>query len=141
MRTKERPLNVAKLLKDANYYVNLVVLSVPQELSIFSIKYRYRELKRLGHLLARFTKKSSHDETYESIERNLEALSASGLFDRFFVYTRVKNGFEGNIFEPHQRELMLEAFKKGRSRIAENNAEELMGPMDKEIRDANFPIR
>lgn len=56
MRKKETPLKTAELLKNAGYFANLVAIATPYEVSLNSIKHRYKELKRLG-LPTRYTKK------------------------------------------------------------------------------------
>jgi adenylate kinase family enzyme len=119
MRTKEVPLSTARMLKDAGYNTNLVVISAPYELSMLSLEYRYNELKKLG-VLARYTKKSSHDEAYRNIENTLIELSNSDLFNKFYVYLRTAQGFEENIFEAIQKEQMLEVFSQGRLRQLED---------------------
>jgi UDP-N-acetylglucosamine kinase len=119
MRTKEVPLSTAQMLKKADYSVDLVVVSAPYELSLMSLEYRYEEIKRLGGF-ARYTKKESHDEAYKNIEGTLRALSGNGLFHRFRVYLRTPQGFKENIFEPEQRERMMEVFNAGRDRPLED---------------------
>ncbi|MCK9351381.1 MAG: zeta toxin family protein [Candidatus Paceibacterota bacterium] len=120
MRKKEVPMKTAKMLDDAGYETNLVVISTPYELSLRSLEYRYNELRRLGQP-ARFTKKESHDEAYENIEGTLSDLVATELFKRFFIYKRYDGGFEENIFETEQKENVLPIFREGRLRTLEHN--------------------
>ena len=119
MRTKNVPLSTAKILKEAGYSVNLVVVSTPYELSLLSLEYRYQELKKLGGF-ARYTKKSSHDEAYQNIESTLVELSNDGLFNKFYVYQRTTEGFQEYIFKPEQRKEMLQIFNNGRERQIED---------------------
>lgn len=125
MRTIASPLETAKSLKDNNYFTNLAVVSTPYELSLLSIQNRYNESKRIG-APARFTKQTSHDETYKKIEENLTEILNANLFDRLFVYQRVENGFKENVFEPSQKELMLKVFTEGRKRKVEDREKDLL---------------
>jgi hypothetical protein len=140
MRTKEAPLATAKMLKDSDYSVNLVVVSTPYELSLLSLKYRYNELKRLGGI-ARYTKKSSHDEAYENIESTLKALSGNGLFQKFYVYQRIADGFKENAFGPEQKEKMLETFNAGRNRQLEDQEKKPVHFVNSEIKSHSFPVK
>lgn len=129
MRKKEVPFNTARMLRDAGYYINLAVLSVPYEVSLHSLMYRYEELKRLG-LPARFTRKESHDEAFQNIEGALEALIRSELFDRLYLFKRCAGGFEQSTFESEQKENIMQEFREGRGHIAENR-EKQMSLVDK----------
>lgn len=119
MRTKDAPAKTAKILKDAGYSTDLVVVSAPYELSLLSLEYRYNEVKKMGGF-ARFTKKSSHDEAYRNINDTLVALSGDSLFSKFRVYQRTSNGFKENIFNPDEADKMMEAFNTGRERKLED---------------------
>lgn len=119
MRRKEVPLQTAKKLHDSGYDVNLAVVSTPYELSLLSLDYRYKELKRLGQP-ARFTKKESHDEAYGNLESNVTELVASGLFNKIYIYKRNPDGFEENVFNSEQREFILKSFTEGRHRSLED---------------------
>jgi UDP-N-acetylglucosamine kinase len=134
LRTKEAPIKTAEMLKGLLYSVNLVVISAPYELSLMSIEYRYNEIKELGGF-ARHTKKSSHDETFNKIEGTLEYLIDTKLFDKFFVYQREMNSFRENIFNADEKDLILEIFQKGRSRIVTEKEKELIGSLSSEMRE------
>lgn len=140
MRTKEAPLTTAKILKEADYAVNLVVVSAPYELSLLSLEYRYNEIKKLGGF-ARYTKKSSHDEAYKNIGDTLTALSGNGLFGEFRVYLRTPHGFEENIFSPEQKEEMMQTFSKGRERPLEDQEKNPTRFVNGELGKRTFPIK
>lgn len=118
MRKKEIPLRTALMSNDVGYSVNLIVISAPYELSLLSLEYRYKELKRLG-APARFTKKESHDESFRNIENTLLYLINSRLFKRFFVYKRYLDRFAESVFEQEQKENFLQDFREGRMRLVE----------------------
>ena len=113
MRKKEVPMKTAEMLHHDGYTVNLVVISTPYEVSLMSLEYRYKELKKLGQP-ARFTKKESHDEAYQNIESTVEDLVRSPFFKKFFIYTRSKGMFSEATFEAEEKENVLQNFKKGR---------------------------
>lgn len=115
MRRKEVPYNTAHMLREKGYSVTLAVVSVPYELSLLSLTYRYEELKKRG-MPARFTKKESHDEAFNNIENTLEELVSSDLFDEFRVYKRHLHDFIRETFDQEHREGVIQAFKEGRLR-------------------------
>ncbi|MDO8659315.1 MAG: zeta toxin family protein [Candidatus Parcubacteria bacterium] len=124
LRRREVSLNTAKIMKDANYSVNLAVVSTPYELSLLSLQYRYEELKKLGQP-ARFTKKESHDEAFRNSEETLRALVDSGFFSKFFVYKRHLGGFAENVFTKEQKDMVLNSFLEGRMRKVENSEKDV----------------
>lgn len=119
MRKTDVPMRTATMLHEAGYFINLVVISTPYELSLKSLEYRYQELKKLGQP-ARFTKRDSHDEAYRNLEGTLVSLFESQLFKRFFVYTRDYSGFKESIFEVGEQGEALQIFKEGRSDLLDN---------------------
>ena len=139
MRTKEAPLSTAQKLKDADYLLNLVAISAPSKLSLLSLEYRYNELKRLGGM-ARYTKRSSHDEAYEKIEDTIGVLSATQLFDRYDIYLRTAQGFEKRTFGPEEAKQMMEIFIAGRQRKLEDQEEKIIH-LNQEFENHNFPVK
>lgn len=131
MRNKNVPMTTARILKDNNYNINLAVVSAPYEISLMSLEYRYKELKRLGEF-GRYTKKESHDEAFKNINGTLIELSNSGFFNKFYVYNRVLNGFKENVFESFQKEEMLKIFNDGRTRLVENSEKDFSRFVDGE---------
>jgi len=112
MRKTEAPLKTATETKENGYDLNLVAISTPYELSLLSLEYRYKEVKKLEGF-ARYTKKESHDEAYKNIENTIRELSDSELFKKFFIYQRSADGFKENIFNASEQHKMLEIFKGG----------------------------
>lgn len=137
MRTKEVPVKTAKILKDAGYLTDLVVVSAPYELSLLSLEYRYNEVKKIGGL-ARFTKKSSHDEAYKNINETLIFLSGDDLFSKFRVYQRTPDGFKENVFGPGEADKMMEAFNTGRERKLEDREKDLSHYLGIEMKNSLF---
>lgn len=140
MRTKDVPIKTAKILKDAGYLTDLVVVSAPYELSLLSLEYRYSEVKKMGGF-ARFTKKSSHDEAYKNINETLVSLSGDGLFSKFRVYQRTPDGFKENIFSPGEADKMMEAFNAGRERKLEDQERDPSHYLGVEMKNSLFKTR
>jgi adenylate kinase family enzyme len=113
MRRKEVPLATAKMLKENQYNVHLVIISAPYQLSLRSLGSRYFELKRLG-MPARYTKKESHDEAFCNLENTLKALLETDLFEKYYVCNRSTEGFQEEIFQKSQKEEVIKAFLRGR---------------------------
>lgn len=134
MRKPEAPLKTAKLLSEKNYFVNVVVISVPKELSLFTIQHRYEELKKLN-LPARYTKEKSHNEAFENIENTIKLLFNSKDVDNFSVYQR---HFNGLIFKEFSKEGNLKDliifFKEGRYRKLEEKEKELKNVFNLKIK-------
>lgn len=137
MRKTSVPMATAQFLHDHGYFVNLVAISTPYELSMLSLELRYKEIKRLGGV-ARYTKKSSHDEAYNNAEAALLELSCSDLFGRYYIYSRTVDGFERDIFEPDKRDEMIQVFNKGRQRDVDEKEREISNMTAKE---SNFTIK
>lgn len=119
MRKNNVPLETARMLKNADYSVNVAVVSAPYELSLASLEYRYQELKRLG-IPARFTKKESHDEAFRNIENTLAGLVDSGFCEKFHVFERYLNEFIESSFGQEQKKEIMKNFIEGRMRVFEN---------------------
>ena len=139
LRTMEAPLSTARLLADANYSVNLAVVSAPYDLSLISLKYRYSELKQLG-LAARYTKKSSHDESFRKMPDTMSALLENkNLFKKIFIYLRTSSGFRIEAFDPSQADELMKVFNAGRTRQLDEKEKELLQNTPREL--ARIPIR
>jgi len=125
MRKIEGPLKTAQEASRNGYVLNLAVISTPYELSLFSLDYRYREVKKISGF-ARYTKKESHDEAYRNIENTLQKLSDSRLFEKFFIYKRFAGGFEEYIFSASEKEALLKTFREGRERLVDEKEKEIL---------------
>ena len=133
MRKIEAPLKTARETKENGYDLNLVAISTPYELSLLSLEYRYKEVKKLEGF-ARYTKKESHDEAYNNIENTIRELSSSELFKKFFIYQRFAEGFKENIFEASEKQKMLEIFNEGRERSVGEKEKEILKNLAFEIK-------
>ena len=133
MRKAEGPLKTAREAKENGYDLNLVAISTPYELSLLSIDYRYKEVKKIEGF-ARYTKQESHDEAFTNIENTLRDLIGSGLFQKFLVYKRFAGRFEEHAFKPLEEEKMLRAFKEGRERFVDEKEKEVLRNFVPEIK-------
>lgn len=139
MRRKEVPIATAKDLQDAGYRVTLVVISVPYDVSLSTLEYRYEISKKPGAFV-RFTKKESHDEAHQNIEDTMQALVDTELFDEFHVYKRHIDGFSLNIFNAHEKESAMRAFREGRMRIVDEKEIEFLKSLRTSAREFELKI-
>lgn len=130
MRRTDGPLQTAREAREGGYRLNLVAIATPYELSLLSLARRYQEIKELEGF-ARYTKKESHDEAYDNIERTFTTLASSDMFEKIFIYKRFPGGFEECLFDRLEAERALAELQEGRTRVVTEK--------EKEIRDSRLP--
>ena len=115
MRNKDVPIETILKLKQNGYFVSVAAMSVPYDLSVASINYRYSETKRIvGH--ARYTRIESHDEAFKKIENTVSLILQEGVYDVFCVVKRIGESIHSLDFLQDRKEEALKEFVDFRNR-------------------------